>query len=390
MKRFTATVLKSKKPSKRLLLTAFILVAGLSLLLFQPISTAKAASIAELQQQAAALEAEIAANNDKLADVKSRRKTLENEVLVFDIEIGSLTTKIEALNKKIKALELRIAEAEEELDYQKSILAESIRTLYKRGGVTTIELLASSDSYSDFISSQEYLSRMKQAIEESAAKVEQLKTELETKHKEQASLLEELDGQRQILGNKRQEKANLLNETRGLESAYQDRTRKLVEQQKAINAEILSRSHVLVGSGPGGYPYYGATCVATGQQSGNCWNYEWILNGSVIDEWGYYYRNCTSYAAWRSALNGKPVPRAMGHGGQWGYNAPAYGLGRGHEPKKGALASYDMGGFGHVAYVEEVLDGGNNVRISEYNFVADGEYSERIIPASWATWYVYP
>lgn len=392
MERFATTVFKNKHLIQRLSLMAVALVAGVSLVFGQVLQVPKAnaETISELQQQAAVLQAEINANNAKLDEVKSKRKTLENEVYAFDLEIGNLTAQIEVINKKIKTLEIQIAEAEEELEYQKGILAESIRELYKQGGITTIELLASSDSYSDFISSQEYLSRMKSAIEESAAKVEALKNELEAKHREQANLLEELHGQRQILDNKRQEKAALLEETRGLESAYQDRTRELVEQQKAINAEILSRSQVLVGSGPGGYPYYSAVCVVTGQHSGNCWNYEWRLNGTVIDEWGYYLRNCTSYAAWRSALNGKPVPRAMGHGGQWGYNAPAYGLSRGHTPKKGSLASYDMGGFGHVAYVEEVLNGGSSVRISEYNFVADGEYSERIIPSDWATWYVYP
>jgi surface antigen len=61
---------------------------------------------------------------------------------------------------------------------------------------------------------------------------------------------------------------------------------------------------------------------------------------------------------------------------------------KGTQPRVGAAASFDFSGFGHVAYVEEVYSNGT-IRISEYNFVRDGEYSERIISASSVTGYVY-
>ena len=43
------------------------------------------------------------------------------------------------------------------------------------------------------------------------------------------------------------------------------------------------------------------------------------------------------------------------------------------------------GYFGHVGYVEEIMDGGK-LRISEYNYVRDGcAYDERLITPGYST-----
>jgi surface antigen len=79
----------------------------------------------------------------------------------------------------------------------------------------------------------------------------------------------------------------------------------------------------------------------------------------------------------------------MGNGGNWYNSAGAYGIPRGKTPKVGAAAVFSIGYYGHVAYVEEVLDGGSSIRVSEYNFVQDGVYSERVMSANVPTGYVY-
>ncbi|HEX9679346.1 MAG TPA: CHAP domain-containing protein [Candidatus Saccharimonadales bacterium] len=379
----TTTNSQLKLRAKRATLVLVVAAVGVALLLAQlQLPPIRAASISELQQQVNQLEQEIAANNNQLSDVQRRRKTLEGEVYALDLEIGNTNKKIEVTNKKIKKLELEIALTEAELEKQNNVLAEALRELYKRGSITTIELLASSDSYSDFISSQEYLSRLKAAIQESVEKVKALKQELEDNRDKQQNLAEELEGQKRILDIKRQERANLLAETRGEESLYQARNRKLQDKQAQLLAEIVSRSQVITGVGTGSYPW--------ANYRENSWTH-WgsCTYGDDIDPWGYCYRQCTSFAAWRLYSEGKNAPQLYGNATNWGYAAQANGIPTGSQPRVGAIAVW-QGFEGHVAYVEEIY-GNGTVRISEYNAVPalQGQYSQRIINAGDPSVYIY-
>ena len=117
----------------------------------------------------------------------------------------------------------------------------------------------------------------------------------------------------------------------------------------------------------GGYPWAGATCQ-TSTQSYNgvayCPNDNWVYNGGLYDTWGYNYRNCTSWVAWRlSTNNGYAMPRAIGDASAWGGYFSSHGVAVNSTPAVGAIA-WESGGD-HVAYVEAI--NGSNVTISEYN-----------------------
>lgn len=386
--------LKYKKPkniSRRTSALFFAVVIGSSMFFAgQTTEVSNALTASELRNQAASLQQAINENNAKAKELSTQADSLKRTVDDLNIQINQATAQIELIDVKLAQLQVELDKAQEELERQKGLLKASMRTLYKRGGVSTVELLVGSDSFSEFINDQEYLERLKVGIQDSTEKVIELKQQIQAQQDEQKSLKLQQEGQRTILQENRSKQASLLAETQGQEARYRERTRDLITQQKEINRQLLLQSRVVVGSGSGGYPYVSAVCAVTGQVNGDCWDYEWIYNGGGRrDPWGYYYRNCTSWAAWRSAYNGKELPSGLGNGGDWGYRAPAFGIARGKEPRVGALASFSTGGYGHVVYVEEVL-GGNQIRISEFNFIADGVYSERIISASQPTWYIYP
>jgi surface antigen len=349
--------------------------------LWQPRS-ADAATIDQLQAQVADLEAQINANDDAIAKLKDKRKTLEGEVATLNLEIDSTNAKIAATDKQIQTLELQIREAEVKLAQQKGILSESMRELYKRGGITTVELLASSDSYSDFVSQQEYLSRLKSSIQDSVAAIEALKASLVQKHDTQADLKEKLEGERTLLDRKRSERHQLLAETQGQEDKYQVWQKNLQSQQAELLAEIVARSQVLTGVGTGSYPW------ANFRES------SWTHWASCTysddgDPWGYCYRQCTSYSAWRLYSGGKTPPHNYGNATNWGWAAQADGIPTGSQPQVGSIAVW-QGYEGHVAYVEEVY-GDGTIRVSEYNAVPalQGRYSQRIVNAADPSLYIY-
>lgn len=383
---------KTKIPKRALLIAAAIALLVSSFAVYYS-PYIQAVSTETLRQRAEELEKKINANNAAAAALDAQADSLENKIKELDIEISNVQDQIKLTSIRLSELDVKLQEAQKELDRQKGLLRASVVTLYKKGGASEVELLVGADSFTSYFNEQLYLEKLKAGVQESTEKVIKIKQQIQAQKEEQKQLLADQEAQQNRLAQSRKERQDILQETRGQESAYRERSERLAQEQRDLFDEIARRTRIVVSSGAGGYPWADAVCVSTKQVSGSCRRdpiYEWELTyndttwglptGSVRDPWGMYLRNCTSYVAWKvNNVTGKSVPR-LGHGGSWYYNASSYT--KGSEPRRGAAVSFDWGGsFGHVAYVEEVLNGGSNIRISEYNFVADGVYSQRIVPA---------
>lgn len=108
---------------------------------------------------------------------------------------------------------------------------------------------------------------------------------------------------------------------------------------------------------------------------------------SLVDSWGEYSRECTSFAAFRlSSRNGFTMPfhdNAVG----WGSDAQARGYSVNMTPAVGSIAWWTMAPSGHVAWVEAI--NGSNVTIEEYNWNFTHNYSERTIAANSVSGYIH-
>ena len=60
-----------------------------------------------------------------------------------------------------------------------------------------------------------------------------------------------------------------------------------------------------------------------------------------------------------------------GNGGQWAASAAAAGFRTGSTPQVGAIASWDDGGYGHVAVVTAV-ESSTRIQVSECNYDGSG------------------
>ncbi len=112
-------------------------------------------------------------------------------------------------------------------------------------------------------------------------------------------------------------------------------------------------------------------------------------NGSqTIDKWRMYSRQCTSFAAFRlSGVNGFELPGAYGNANEWGYRARREGYRVDSVPTIGSIAWSTAGGYGHVAWVSNVM--GDNIEIEEYNYGYTGSYNKRIIKANTMTGFIH-
>lgn len=101
----------------------------------------------------------------------------------------------------------------------------------------------------------------------------------------------------------------------------------------------------------------------------------------------HYKYQCTWYAYNRRGQLGIPVP-LWGDAADWISGARGAGYGVGKTPKQGACVIWqrgDKGGsnaYGHVAFVEKVLDGGKKIFISEHNWATPNGYGTRTIDMS--------
>jgi surface antigen len=94
----------------------------------------------------------------------------------------------------------------------------------------------------------------------------------------------------------------------------------------------------------------------------------------VVDRWGMYACNCTSYVAWALHANGQRIDwfvRGAMDAWNWPHVAELSGINVDFTPTKGAVAVWPKLArpFGHVAYVIGV-EPGRTIDVAEYNFPA--------------------
>jgi surface antigen len=97
------------------------------------------------------------------------------------------------------------------------------------------------------------------------------------------------------------------------------------------------------------------------------------------DPWGYEYRNCTSYVAWRLSRAGVTTVlfTGLGNASQWIDSvAGEPGVVVNEVPAPGAIAVWVISaGVGHVAWVDSVRDGGTAITVSDYNYAGTGAFA---------------
>ena len=135
----------------------------------------------------------------------------------------------------------------------------------------------------------------------------------------------------------------------------------------------------------GSYPYAAMPCEhAPYNVSGAanyCSNYDWgpkhtsrYDDPSEISPYGYAYRNCTDFVAWKLASLGVPASLYRGHGNASGW-ARVGEITTNSSPAVGAVAVQTSGKYGHVAIIAAVS--GSRITIAEYNYHENGTYDTR-------------
>jgi len=182
------------------------------------------------QKESKAIEGEISTFNGQISDVQS--------------QINSTQSQIDSLNAQINDANKKITEFEADLKIKKESLAEYLRVFYEDSNISTIEQIATSDSFSDFVDKTEYNLTMQEKIKETSGEIKKLKKNLEDNKVQIAKQVQEIEGlkkqqiaQRQTLDGQRSVKQSLLKVTKGQESEYK---KILNDLQKEYNSAMNS------------------------------------------------------------------------------------------------------------------------------------------------------
>ncbi len=167
-------------------------VCVLSLLLVSfsfaaPVSAATVQEqIKELEKEQKALQQQIASAKDDLASSKAKRdlyygqiSNVQKQISLLDGQISTLDGQISAKNAEITVLEQQVANNRAEEESVRQMLGERLNAIARRGNLSTIQMLMSTESYADYLIKEKL---MEQVAANDQAAIDALETKLTEIH----------------------------------------------------------------------------------------------------------------------------------------------------------------------------------------------------------------
>ncbi len=308
---------------------------------------------ASIQSQIEDLSNSNANTQNALGDLQLKAKNYQDVIRKLKAEIYSIQGAINASEKKQAQLQQQINENQVQLDQQKKMLGDDLKSMYVNGQMSTVEMLATSNSLSDFVDSQTYATAVQNKIQDTMDQITTLQNQLRAEQEQVKQLLAQQQAQQDRLASDKAQQDQLLHLNQGQQNAYnkkiaenQRKITVLEAQQAAINAADSTQVDIPPGSGGSG----GVCDVGYGNGG---YPMKWCnAPQDSIPTIPYssdpINRECTSFAYWYfTVVEGKPL-YVLGDAKNWAYtaNRPVD-----QTPSVGAIGVKTAGPFGHVVIV---------------------------------------
>lgn len=367
------TFVKKHRWTAGALAVAIVLSIGMSV-----VPRVTADSIAD---QIKRLQQENAVNKNAVAQLQDEAVSYQDAIRRLQSQIDTVQAQINVNTARQNEIQAAIVANEQELVRQRGILGESIRVSYVESRITTLEMLATSKNLSDFVDKEEYHTTIKNKIQATLLRINELQDQLNLQKAQVEALLKEQQAQRVVLAEARTEQANMLSYNQSQQNAYNQKTKanqaridSLIAAQRRLNNSTDGGYYFL--RFPGNvkdfniraYPYEGA---GFSMQLGPCSHTDSYPDEP--DRWGYCTEQCVSYAAWAVEASGRIPPIGYGNAKDWVGAAYRNGIPVSRTPQPGDIAISTSGTWGHAMYVLEVE--ADRIFVAQYNANLDGEFS---------------
>ena len=250
-----------KKCLSKSLSRAIIVVALFALSLAIVPTNQPQHALADTQDDLNAVNAQLNSANQDLSTKQSQIKTLGDQINVLNGQISQTQLQIQATNDKIAITKEQITQTEEKLAKEKDTLNSFLITLYENGNTSPLEMIASSNNFSDFVDQSEYLQTMQLKVQNTLDQIKETKANLDKTKIDEENLKNSLTSQETDLSNKKSAQSTLLAMTQNDASLLQNNIKDL-NAKKGVLECVLSGG---CGGDPNGnlvavndpsFPYY--------------------------------------------------------------------------------------------------------------------------------------
>lgn len=350
---------RSTTPSlKKLTTRSSLVAAAVVLVLASPVQI----YADQFDRQINQLKDKINSYQSQASELSSQADTLENTIAKFNQQIANIQAQIELSELKRAKINKQIELNKKQIELNKQAFADTLGDMYVDGTPSAIEILASSSSITDFVNKQAYRQSINDQLEETIARITNLQKELTLQKKQVEETLADQNAKNAQLAAKKAERNQLLKATQGREAEYQNlinRSQSEIAELRAEQAAAMAAANAAsnVAYGSSSYPWpnkpmnYNDVCQYPDGTSG-------------ADIWGYCYRQCTSFVAWKLANDGRGNSgfAGLGDAGDWAFGGTGVSA---YNAQPGDVVIWYVGEYGHVMYVEWV--NGSQVGISQFN-----------------------
>lgn len=352
---------------------------------------ATCSTAADCQQQIANNGSQVAAGKQNLNQLSGQAQSYQQSISQLQSQIGSLQSQIQTNALTQASLEAQIAASKQQIIDQKNTLANDLKTLYVNGQITPIEMLATSNSISQYVDQQESYTAVQNKIEGTVNQIAALQQKLEAQKQQVDGIISTLQSQKSQLNYSEAQQSSLLSYNQAQQDQYNQQISAAESNISELNARLSalndagSSSVIASGACGGGYPAKALNPFYPSDGYGQYWGCDYSQDGSE-DNWHMENRECVSYTAYMAYSKYGVSAKSWGNAYQWITSAESHGFVVDQNPKPGDIAirnrDYsEAGDVGHAMYVVAV-NGSDSITVNEYNEHYNGRYDERTFPPS--------
>lgn len=342
----------------------------------------------------------IAAQDSKISELTTQQKEAQKQVDEIQTKVTAIQTeqeKLQAENEKLqeesKKLEGEITELSKNIVARNESLENQARSAQTNGTATSyINTIINSNSITEAISRVAAMSEIVSANNKMLQQQKEDKKAISEKQVANNDAINTVIANQQTLADDAQalttkqaelkaaelnlaaekataesEKATLLEQ----KAAAEAEAKAAAEAEAAYKAKQASQQQTVAASA-------NTTFAAQVQATSSSSSYDdssYTPAPTPVSQRPTYSTNASSYPVGQCTWGAKTLaPWAgdyWGNGGQWAASAAAAGFHTGSTPQVGAIASWDDGGYGHVAVVTAV-ESSTRIQVSECNYDGSG------------------
>ena len=354
--------------------------------------------------QANTTDEKIAAQDSKISNLTAQQKEAQKQVDEIQTKVSAIQSeqeKLQSENEKLqeesKKLEGEIAELSKNIVARNESLENQARSAQTNGTATSyINTIINSDSITEAISRVAAMSEIVSANNKMLQQQKEDKKAISEKQVANNEAINTVIANQQTLADDAQalttkqaelkvaelnlaaEKASAESEKSTLleqKAAAEAEAKAAAEAEAAYKAKQASQQQTLIASAKTTFTeQVQATSTSTSSSSSDD-DSSYTPAVTTVSQRPTYSSNASSYPVGQCTWGAKTLaPWAgdyWGNGGQWAASAAAAGFRTGSTPQVGAIASWDDGGYGHVAVVTAV-ESPTRIQVSECNYDGSG------------------